>query len=450
VSRRPTTFVAACLLTGVGASLVFAPTVAALVVPTAFCLLALVLLVRLLGPGEAGSGAVDRRLLHWTLGAFALHLGLGLVINSSHTAVTYLGADALTYHQRGSQLALAWMGKGPMPHFPAGKEGFFYELGGLYYLFGPHAAAGLAFNAAAAAALVPLLTDITRRLFGPGPARYAAPLVVLLPGFLLWTSMLLREATVLFLLAAAIDFALTLSDHVRLPQLAGLAATLGLLFAFRANVAYVAAGGIVIGLVLSRRRVLSGVGVGAAVLSISLLLVASAGLGYSGYRLAAGADLKQVNAIRVDSASSASSGFAASTDISTPSHALGYLPQGLVTFGLGPFPWDVGGVRQLPALLDAAVLWALLPSLWRGFVGRRRRKMRAAYMLLIPAAILMAMLSLLVANFGTVVRERMQVIVFLVPLIALGLAGRKEARSVGKKAEAAKPDLPEVWLSASV
>ena len=32
------------------------------------------------------------------------------------------------------------------------------------------------------------------------------------------------------------------------------------------------------------------------------------------------------------------------------------------------------------------------------------------------------MLALLVANFGTVVRERMQVLVLLIPFISLGLA----------------------------
>ena len=30
---------------------------------------------------------------------------------------------------------------------PVGKEGFFYELGGLYYLFGAHTSSGLIMNA---------------------------------------------------------------------------------------------------------------------------------------------------------------------------------------------------------------------------------------------------------------------------------------------------------------
>jgi cation transport ATPase len=167
---------------------------------------------------------------------------------------------------------------------------------------------------------------------------------------------------------------------------------------------------------------------GASVLTLSLVLVVSAGVGYSGYRTAAGADLNQVNTIRLDSSGSAASGFAQTKDVSTPTHAAAYLPYGLVQFALGPFPWQVRGIRQIPALLDVAVLWALVPSLRRGFADARRRRRRSAFVLLIPAAIAACMLALLVANFGTVVRERMQVLVLLIPFISLGLALRNSSR----------------------
>jgi hypothetical membrane protein len=76
----------------------------------------------------------------------------------------------------------------------------------------------------------------------------------------------------------------------------------------------------------------------------------------------------------------------------------------------------------------------LAPSLWRGLAESRRRRQRAAFVLLIPAAITACMLALLVANFGTVVRERMQVLVLLVPFISLGLAMRSSAASGADRA----------------
>src|SRR5438270_262569 len=135
--------------------------------------------------------------------------------------------------------------------------------------------AGLVFNAFLAAALVPLLTDITTRLFGAEAARPVAPLVVLLPGILVWTSQLLREAAVLFLIVAAADLALRASERLRLSEFSLLTAVLALLFLFRANVAYVLLGGLAVGLLLSRRHVVSGLGLGAGVPSLGPLPLVS-------------------------------------------------------------------------------------------------------------------------------------------------------------------------------
>jgi hypothetical protein len=81
-------------------------------------------------------------------------------------------------------------------------------------------------------------------------------------------------------------------------------------------------------------------------------------------------------------------------------------------------------------VLDVAVLWALIPSLKRGLSESRRLHMRAVYILLVPATITTGMLALIVGNFGTVVRQRMQVVVLLVPLVSLGLSMRAARRPI--------------------
>jgi hypothetical protein len=416
--------VLAIALLAFGACVVKAPSLVALVVPAAASILLLVLLVRRLTPGLHGE--LDERVLRWTLLVFGVHLLLGMAITHSTAATNYFGLDATLYHDGAVQLTRHWAGTATAPQLPSGKEGFFYVLGFLYEVFGAHAESGLVLNALLSAALVPLLTDVTRRLFGRDATRAIGPLVLLLPGLLIWTSQLLREAAVLFLIVAAVDIALRLLDGANLANIFGLALALALLFTFRANVAFVVLGGIAVGVIISRRHVVSGLGLGAGILSLSLVLVVSAGIGYSGYRTAAGADLTQVNAIRLDSSTGAASGFGQARDISTPAGALVYLPYGLTEFVIGPFPWQVHSLRQLPALLDVAVLWCLAPSLWRGLRESRRRRQRGAFVLLIPAAITACMLALLVANFGTVVRERTQVLVLLIPFISLGLALRND------------------------
>ena len=427
--------VLAVALLAFGACVVKAPAVVALVVPAAAAVLLLVLLVRRLTPGPHGE--LDERVLRWTLLVFGVHLLLGMVITHWSAASSYFGPDATLYHDSAVQLTRHWAGAAHAPDLPSGKEGFFYVLGVLYEVFGAHVESGLVVNALLSAALVPLLTDVTRRLFGREATRPIAPLVLLLPGLLIWTSQLLREAAVLFLIVAAVDLALRLLDGASLANVFWLSTVLALLFTFRANVAFVVLGGLAVGVIISRRHVVSGLGLGAGILSVSLVLVVSAGIGYSGYRTAADADLTQVNVIRLDSSnSSVASGFGTAKDVSTPAGAAAYLPYGLTEFTLGPFPWQVHSVRQLPALLDVAVLWFLAPSLWRGLAESRRRRQRAAFVLLIPAAITTCMLALLVANFGTVVRERTQVLVLLVPFISLGWAMRSWTPTGGDRVPA--------------
>jgi hypothetical protein len=82
----------------------------------------------------------------------------------------------------------------------------------------------------------------------------------------------------------------------------------------------------------------------------------------------------------------------------------------------------------LSALPDLLVWWFLLPSLWRGVREGWRRRGREVLIYLLPAVAVTVVLTLIVANFGTVIRERMQVVLALLPLIGLGWSVRHPAR----------------------
>ncbi len=94
----------------------------------------------------------------------------------------------------------------------------------------------------------------------------------------------------------------------------------------------------------------------------------------------------------------------------------------------GPFPWQVQGIRQLPVVLDVAVWWFLTPSLWLGARQAWRILRRRVVVLAVPSLAAACLLSLAVGNFGTLARERMQVVVLLIPMVALGLAVRSARR----------------------
>ncbi|MDQ3639903.1 MAG: hypothetical protein M3450_00175, partial [Actinomycetota bacterium] len=195
---------------------------------------------------------------------FIAHLVVGLAITNS-SAVHYLGGDAFTYHNGAIDLVRYWTDDFPFPVLPSGKEGFFYLLGALYWLFGFHSAAGLAVNAMLAAALAPLIGDIARRMFGAAAARYVPPLL-LLPGLFLWTSQLLREAGTLFCIVLAACCAVRLTNRASPAGFATLATSLAALFTFRGYVAFAVAGALICGIALSRRQLVAGVRTGLTIL----------------------------------------------------------------------------------------------------------------------------------------------------------------------------------------
>ncbi|MDQ3639970.1 MAG: hypothetical protein M3450_00520, partial [Actinomycetota bacterium] len=169
---------------------------------------------------------------------------------------------------------------------------------------------------------------------------------------------------------------------------------------------------------------------GLTILVLVVILVTTFGFGYAGYQTAIQTDLERASNLRSDLSTSANSGFDAEVDISTPGQALTYLPQGLVQFAFGPFPWQVRGIRQLPVVVDVLAWWALIPSLWRGLRAGWRQAGRRVLVLLLPALATTLLLSLVIGNFGILVRSRSQVLVLLLPIMALGVAERRGRRQV--------------------
>ncbi|HEX8769725.1 MAG TPA: hypothetical protein VF711_03030 [Acidimicrobiales bacterium] len=366
-----------------------------------------------------------RQLMAWTIGSLFLHLAIGMIVTHS-SLLNYLGPDALSYDKGAVGILLHWTKGFPFPtYLGVGKEGFYYLLAGIYWIFGASTAAGLVFNATLGAALVPLLADTTRRLFGRAVARYAVPLAVLIPGVLIWSSQLLKEACVLFLIAVAANAAVRLSERVTPMAIVALTGSIALMMTFRAPIGLVVAAGILVGLAAGRQQLLGGLTAVLGPLVLIAILVVSVGFGYAGYRSAIHTDLAQAQVVRAGLAANVGSGFAEEADVSTTRGAVSYLPRGLVANVLGPFPWQLSGVRQLPALADVAVWWCLLPSLWRARNAGRRGERRRLLVLVAPAVAMTIVLSLTISNFGTVVRERTQVIVMVLPLIAFGLAQRR-------------------------
>jgi hypothetical protein len=369
--------------------------------------------------------ALATRILRWTMASFGLHLLIGMVIINS-SALYFFGPDALTYDGLAKRIVSHWVRGTPLPFLPGGKEGFYYMLAAIYWLLGPSKWGGVALNAILAAALIPIVSDTAYRLFGRATVRYVPYLLVLVPGMLLWPSQLLKEAPYFFLLAAAANCATRLVDHYSPLPLVMLALLLPGLLLFRAQVSFAVLAGMVAGVTLGRRRVVGGL-IGGMVAASLVAFVVASGVGSGGYQTAVSTDLEKASHVR-QGLSGAASGFGSDTDISTANQALTFLPKGMLSASVGPFPWQLHGGRQLIVLPDVAAWWVLVVGFWWG-VRAARAHDRRWLVVVAPAAAAMAVLALSIGNYGTLVRERMQLLVLIAPVIAFGFAARRASRA---------------------
>lgn len=413
---------AALAAAALGFSVVWAPAAYALIVPTIFSIGALALVLRWAATGQV----LDDDVARWTYGSFGLHLVLSLVIASSKSSIAFFAGDANNYHTDAVAVSRHWSEGTPMPQLPVGKEGFYLALARLYELIGPQRVGGLVLISFCSALLVPLVSDTTRRLFDERAARAVLPLLVLLPGFLVWTSQLLREAPIVAGIALAMNLAVRLSERVTPGHLGLLGLTVAVLFTLRANVAYAFAAGLLVGLGVGGRHLVAGLLTAAAVIGLLAAIVLGGGLGEGGYQRSTTADLKEVNRVRSALATTADSGVGRDADVSTTAGSIAYLPVGVTQLLLGPFPWQVRNLRQSLGLLEAMTLWWFVPSFARGLRMAVRRLGRRTALPVAPAVGITLVIALLIGNSGTLVRERIQVLVLLLPFIALGL-GRRTA-----------------------
>jgi hypothetical protein len=415
-----------------GAAIVKVPGIARLGVGVVIAVAALALVVQLVERDE--SDDERNRVLHWTLTCFGLHVLIGTCIVSSTALVLYLGPDALGYHAWAAERARAWTlgaASTPIARLGPGKSGFTQLLAGFYWITTPSMVAGIIMNGAFAAGLVPLLHRATTMLFGRDRSRSVPALVTLLPPFLVWPSQLLREAPVLFLLGTILLAAVSLQRRVSLTAVLTMIIATALLLDLRGTLAYPLVLVVVLSIVVARRNVVIGALNAASVVTLLVITIGVLGIGFSGYQYASDRDLTDLSKFRQNTSREANSGFDDETETETTSHAITYLFGAAPRFLAGPAPWQATSARQVPAILDAAVWWWALLVAWRGFRHARDLGSRRPLLtLLLPAAGITVMLSLGLGNYGLVVRQRPQVLLFLVPLIALGLTSRR-ARAEG-------------------
>jgi hypothetical protein len=381
--------------------------IAAVLVVAAFPWLARYL-VRLLKSQREGMG---RTIVLWMIASFFLHLLVGTAGSLTHLR-HYVAPDAGIYQSQALAIQRHWASGAPLsPATFPGKEGFPYMLAGLYTVLGNGPILGIVVNAVLVAALIPLVADTGARLFPESDARYLCPILVLLPSLVVWPSQLMREAGAIFLIALIVNASLRLNARPSIWAGAVIAVSSALLLTFRAPVAIVVLACVVLASIFVERPLSRMILPYSFVVAGTLILVLGVGIGYSGLRDSLGLGLPRLDKYRETVTGDSVNTSISSGAIDTPGGALAALPLSIARFSLGPFPWELGSKRELPAVAETIGWLALLPALFYGLRHSWDLRSRRAVPSLVAALLLVPALALIAGNYGLMLRERMQVTV---------------------------------------
>jgi hypothetical protein len=342
-----------------------------------------------------------------------------------------LAPDEQTYHIRGDYLARYWRGELPVdPSTVWGGEGrsYYFVVAALYFPFGPITLLPKLLNAWLGSLAVLELFRLTRLLGGSESAALrAAKFMAFFPSMILWSSVMVRDVWVQWLLVRLAREMAELKGRFIPSRIVTVGLLIWGLTLFRSYLLYAAIGPFVLSFVLSRskdviRNLIIG---GTLALALSYVGVREGPAGRAQVF-----DLEEMQRLRAWSSSegAAESGFARDADISTPTGALALLPTGLLYFFFAPFPWQVGSTSRLMAIPETLYFYTLVPGLIGGIAFLFRKRFSDSIGVLIMVMTVTFGYAIGQGNVGTLYRHKAQVIGFYYAFAAIGMESRRRKK----------------------
>ncbi len=367
--------------------------------------------------------------------ALALRVGFGVLLSITNLR-DFFAPDVATYDHFGWVLQQSWFGAADAPAREIARAsqmsgpgwGMNYLVAGLYTVFGRNVFAAQTFCAVIGAATAPMVFLCAQRIYSNlRAAKTAAVIVAVFPAFVIWSGQLLKDGLIIFLLVLAMTMVLELQERIKPAAVITLGVSMAGIFTLRFYIFFMVAaavfGSFVIGTSNSARSMVA---------RTVVLVVLGLGLTYIGVTGTATGDLETYGNLerlqngRLDQARTGKSGFAVDADVSTANGMITVLPIGFLYLMLAPFPWDASNLRQALPLPEVFVWWAMMPFLISGLIYSVRHRLRRALPILLFSLMLTLVYSISQGNVGTAYRQRTQIQVFLVIMIAVGWELRKE------------------------
>jgi hypothetical protein len=356
----------------------------------------------------------------------------------------FFGEDAAQYDEAASRLVDVWLGYAAVTDPDSVKAmstaqpgwGMNYLIGFVYLICGKSILAGQFLCAVIGAATAPMVFICADEIYhNQRVNKISAVLVAIFPAFIVWSSQMLKDGIIIFMLVLAMTMTLRLQKKFSYLAVILLTFSLFGILAFRFYIFYVVAvavtGSFIIGTGSSVKSIIRG---------FALLVAIGAILTYVGALQSAGSNferygsLERVQASRSDYAKS-NSGFGGDLDVSTPVGALTAMPIGFSYLMLAPFPWEISNIRQAITLPEMLLWWGCIPILLGGLWFTIRTKLRSSIPILLFSLMLTLGYSVFQGNVGTAYRQRAQIQVFLFMFIAVGwtlILERRENEKIAK------------------
>lgn len=363
------------------------------------------------------------------LAALAARLICGLIIHNFDLRMS-AGSDAIAYDMNASEIVDYWLtgvGQGD-PHLKSMLSlrgagwGMQYLTAFLYLISDKSILVAQSFCGLIGAATVPLTYFCTEKLFqNRRVARTAAIFVAFFPAFIIWSSQLLKDGLIVFLLVLALTFVVQLQKQFSLLGILIVVLSLFGILSLRFYVFYFVAATVVASFIVGYSNSIKSI-----VQRLAILLCVAGALLYLGVLRTTIADLEvygsleRAQASRADLAGSAESGFGRGENVSTVGGAISALPIGFLYLMFAPFPWEVRNFRQSITLPDALLWWSVTPLLIYGVWYCIKNKLRVCFPILFFSSALTVFYSIFQGNVGTAYRQRTQVQVFFFIFIAVG------------------------------
>lgn len=390
-------------------------------------LLAIVIIVSLIRKNFENS----RFVLNVFILGLLLRLCFGLLLHMYDLRDVFAG-DAETYNYTGARLAEIWQGltvPNDVATWRAMKAqnfdigwGMFYFVGIIYYIFGANILLAQSICGVIGACLAPMIYYCSKQIYNNDRvAKVAALLVTFIPAFIIWTSQLLKDGLIVFLLLVVMTVVIQLQKKFSFAALFILILSLIGILSLRSYIFYMVVfsvvGSFFVGSGSSGRAIARNV---AFVLILGLTLTYLGVIRNAGSELGRYSSLQEIQHVRGALVDTADSGYGEDLDVSTPIGALTAIPVGFTYLMLAPFPWQAQKINQILILPEMFLWWAFIPFLIAGIWYTLKNRLITAIPILVFTLMLTIAYSIFQGNVGMAYRQRTQIQIFLFIFIAVG------------------------------